>query len=152
MNGDYNQRDAYAIRRLSPEEARRLFPSMRSIAALSKFSAGLRLKDMHVAFAAFRGHRLVGFAGLTCYNGFWGLRGCAVHPDHRGHGLQSRLIGARISFLKEERPRAKHVNVWVSPENPHSMTNLLLAGFRPVDQLSRSFHGVECIKLRKLLR
>lgn len=104
---------------------------------------------MSTLFAVFDDDEIVAFAGLACYRGYWCMRTCVVIPTHRGHGLQSRLIAARIRYLRAR--GARHVNVWVSPTNVYSLNNLIAAGFRFVREKPREFHGTIHVKLRRVL-
>lgn len=75
---------------------------------------------------------LCGFAGLVPCEPFVGvgyLKRAYISPDHRGHGLQLRMIEARIAKAKE---LGWHQLV-AETINPRSAHNLRLAGFEPCD-------------------
>jgi GNAT superfamily N-acetyltransferase len=107
------------------------------------------LRAASALFGAFKGKQLVGLGGLACYHGFWCLRLGVVARSHRGHGLQRKLIRARLNWLRKR--GAKHVNVWVDPHNVHSLNNVVSEGFRFQNEPPREFHGREHLKLRKYL-
>ena len=71
----------------------------------------------------------VAFAGVR----YWPSDDCGylcragVVPDHRGHGLQARLIRARLRHATKEGWSACYT--YTSPENIHSANNLIRAGF-----------------------
>lgn len=92
-------------------------------------------------------NKLAAFAGLTCYHGSWCLRACAVDKIYRGLGLQRRLIRHRIRIL--ESLNKNKCNVWVSPENPYSLNNVIEEGFRFAKEKPRVIHGIKYVKLTK---
>ena len=57
------------------------------------------------------------------YPGWVYLSRCAVHPDFRGHGLQKRLIRARVRW-------AKRTTYTYTLDNPASGNALMACGFR----------------------
>ena len=95
--------------------------------------------------------KIMAIGGLACYHGYWCLRLCVVRPEHRGQNLQKRLIKARVEYLKDNKPNAKWVNVWVKPTNCYSLNNLVDEGFKFMNEKPRQFDGIDHIKLRKIL-
>lgn len=72
----------------------------------------------------------VGFAGITFPKSFPGaafMARAGVLPDHRGRGLQRRLIEARIT--KARNLGLSHL-ISTTYCNPQSSNNLIAAGFR----------------------
>lgn len=62
-----------------------------------------------------------------------------VHPEHRGKGLQSRLIEAAKKIAKE----AGAASMWctVAPDNLFSYRNFTRAGFAPVEKNKLMYGG-----------
>lgn len=69
----------------------------------------------HVAFAGARAHE----------HGVYMIR-CGVLPEHRGQGLQKRLIGARCRWARGRGP----LYTYTLPFNVSSANNLISCGFR----------------------
>lgn len=136
----------YSIKLLTKPQQATLFPQLQKIANCSRYTH-LNQGDLHRIFAVWNAKRIVGFAGLTCYHSYWGLRLCVVLPEHRGFGLQRRLIDTRIRYIRRIAPQQKHLSVWVSPKNKYSLRNLLKVGFKPNGE-TKSYSGIPCIKLR----
>lgn len=92
---------------------------------------------------------LCGFAGLTPFDPMVGvgyLKRAYVSPDHRGHGLQLRMIEARIAKAKEI---GWHQLV-TETTNPRSAHNLRLAGFEACDP-EQHWAGRDALYFSKLL-
>lgn len=72
----------------------------------------------------------VGVAGM-CHSavedGTFYLNRSYVHSDHRGHGLQRKLIRARIARARELKGTAATSDTW---DTPFSANNLIECGFR----------------------
>jgi GNAT superfamily N-acetyltransferase len=66
--------------------------------------------------------------------------GSAVHPDHRGNGLQLRMSELRHRFALAH--GRHHILGTVSPDNPASLHNFLRFGFR-VRNLKRKYGGAQ---------
>lgn len=113
------------------------------------YHRGLDIAEMHVIFAVEKNSEIIAFSGLACYHGYWCLRLCVVHPKYRGLGLQKFLIQKRIDFLKTK--KAKHVNVWIKPENTYSLNNCIDMGFKFTTEKGKIFRGAKHFKLRKYL-
>lgn len=122
--------------------------SLRELACSARYGNADPVEFSHV-FVAFDESKPVAFAGLACYRGHWCLRACVVHPDHRGQGLQRKLIRRRLEWLWAK--KVKHVNVWARPDNVYSLNNLVSEGFRFVPEKPREFKGVMHVKLRRVL-
>lgn len=71
---------------------------------------------------------IVGFAALKINRRKGELIRAGVHPKHRGRGLQSRLIQARLKRAAEVGLREVHT--YTVTDNPASSNNLIEAGFR----------------------
>lgn len=56
------------------------------------------------------------------------LTRAAVHPEHRGHHLQQRLIEHRVAWAKQQ--GVSSVVTYTVPGNCASANNLIAAGFR----------------------
>lgn len=81
---------------------------------------------------------LVAFAGMVPFEPFPNvgyLKRCYVCPDHHGHGLQYRLMLARI--LKSKQLGWNMLVSECSAENRWSAGNFLKAGFSRVDPEQR---------------
>ena len=141
----------YSIKRIPKSEIYNTLSTLKKIASHSEYSACTyqEIKVLNHVFAAYYGDKIVGFGGLVRSNGKWGLRICAVLPQHRGHGLQRKLIKARVDFLINNYPSVKNITVWVSIENAPSMNNLKKEGFVPIEE--KIHYRAECIKMRKIL-
>ncbi len=144
-------RGKYSIRKLSTGEMKQMLPALVALTGNNKY---VHLKDakVHHLFIAEHNGKPVGYAGLTCFHGYWCLRVCFVSPKHRGHGLQKKLIDARAEYVRENYPKAKHINVWISPENTYSIRNVQAAGFVLTKDKPRVYNGVECRKYRLAIR
>jgi ribosomal protein S18 acetylase RimI-like enzyme len=90
---------------------------------------------------------LVAYAGLACYHGHWVFRNCVVVPEHRGLGLQRRLIAARLKFLAGR--GVGKVSAWVRPTNSPCLNNLTACGFRFRADKPRVYEGHEHIRLER---
>lgn len=66
------------------------------------------------------------------------LQAAAVHPDHRGHGLQRKLILAHLAVIEEM--GYDHACCTVSPKNPVSLGNYLSSGLA-IEGLCPKKHG-----------
>jgi GNAT superfamily N-acetyltransferase len=124
----------------------------RDIQRVIRDADGYDMDDLRAArklFGAFKDRELVGLGGLASYHGFWCLRLGVVARAHRGHGLQRKLIRARLNWLRKR--GARHVNVWVDPHNVYSLNNVVSEGFRFQNEPPREFHGREHLKLRRYL-
>ena len=76
------------------------------------------LKDVPVAFAGIQPSFRYENSGYLCRSG--------VHPDHRGYGLQLRLLYAREAYARRQG--------WVgvvtdTTDNVHSSNNMIEAGY-----------------------
>lgn len=144
-------RSPYSIRRIDKAGLATILSVLKKIASHSEYTECTKseILDLTHVFVAYCGNQIAGFAGISHYGASWCLRLCAVDPKHRGHGLQRRLVCARVKFIKMRYRSVKYVNVWVDTDNDHSMINLLNEGFRPVYKTPRIFRNTECIKLRK---
>jgi GNAT superfamily N-acetyltransferase len=71
---------------------------------------------------------LAGYGALTP-DGY--LVRAGVLPKHRGHGLQRRLIQARVTAAR--RLRIPLLWTYTIPGNPASINNLIRCGFRAYD-------------------
>lgn len=101
-------------------------------------------------FAVFLRTHYVGQAAVCCYHGIWTLRKCSVLQDYRGHGLQRRLIRARLRYVKGR--GGKRVTAWVDPlRGSYSLNNLIAEGFTFMHKPSRAFDGIEHVGLHKRL-
>jgi GNAT superfamily N-acetyltransferase len=143
----------YIIEKLEKSKWEEVLPTLEKIANESEYthlSAAEIKKSLHRIFVAKFNDEIVGFGGITCYHGFWGLRLCVVTKKHRGNGLQRLLIKQRIEHVKKEAKNASRVNVWVGLKNVYSYANLVKEGFKPTGE-KKSYHGIECMKLRKIL-
>jgi len=144
-------RHRYTIREIPASRLPALLPHLKKIASHSKYT---RCNDDDIlgldhVFATYWRGTVVGFAGLVCYYGVWSLRICAVLEQHRGNGLQKRLIKSRLRLLRRDYPKATRVIAWVGMDNRFSMNNLRAMGFERVNEKPRTYHGVECVKMRK---
>lgn len=143
----------YVIRKIRKVDLPPILHLLKRIAGYSSYSESTNeeIKRLAHIFVVYLKNEIVGFGGLQCFHGYWGMRMCAVSPKHRGHQLQRRLIRCRVNYLRKHHPKAPHVNVWVSTANKYSMSNVRAEGFEPVDEPARTYHEIECIKLRKTL-
>lgn len=69
-----------------------------------------------------------------------------VHPDYRGMGLQSYALALRDSVAREL--GAELAFVTVSPDNPHSLNNVMKHGFE-VYERREMYGGVDRYILKK---
>jgi ribosomal protein S18 acetylase RimI-like enzyme len=83
---------------------------------------------------AYDGEHAVGFGVLVerpandwCPG--WFLRMSGVRPEYQGHGLQRRLIRARLEHAR--RHGAREVFTYTRPDNAESMRALMSCGFKP---------------------
>lgn len=81
-----------------------------------------------ILFVVKHGDMIVGYGGLMAVMGHWCLRNCVVHPDHRGHGIQRKLIQARIQYVRSK--FGKSLSAWVLDSNLASLVNLKHMGFQ----------------------
>lgn len=80
-------------------------------------------------FVALYDGRIIGFGVLRGYGRHTGhLTMAGVHRRHRGHGLQRRLIRARVNLARRLGLRA--VRTFTHESNHYSMNNLIRCGFR----------------------
>ena len=123
MNGTYR------IRRARPRELERVFELDRQMLNGSRHDYKYKSTVWWVALC---GPRIVGYAsGYT-----WEREGerafvmtrCGVEPEHRGHGLQHRLIRARIAHAR--RIGAQAVWTYTHATVIKSANNLIAEGFR----------------------
>lgn len=116
---------------------------------ICQFDKTFHLGSGFIYFLAFEKTEVVGIATIRSYWGTWYLRACYVHPNHRGKGIQDKLIKARLSYLKKKgEPEAR---VSVSPNNTYSVSNVVKNGFIPTGK-KRIFDGVEYHVYKKLLK
>ena len=66
------------------------------------------------------------------------IQAIAVHPDHRGNGLQKKLAGAHLAMAGDL--GYHHILCTVSPRNSKSLANMLSCGFR-IEALRPKFQG-----------
>lgn len=59
----------------------------------------------------------------------WHLRMSGVMPAYGGHGIQKRLVRARVAFARSS--GARLVRTYTRPDNAESMRALISCGFRP---------------------
>ena len=108
------------------------------------------------ALGVFAGEQLIAFSiiripGLTSENlgrdinlqereldGVAHLQAAAVHPAHRGHGLQRKLIFVHLGVIEEM--GYDHACCTVSPKNPVSLDNYLSCGLA-IEGLCPKKHG-----------
>ena len=81
-------------------------------------------------FVAWEGGVPLGFAGIT----FWGngkafLSLAGVLAEHRGRGIQKRLIQARLRYAKKW--KVHQVVTYTVVNNPESMRSLIRCGMLP---------------------
>ena len=62
-----------------------LLVQMCKMANSSVYTYGFYPTTTTNTFGAFLGNKLVAFASLACYHGFWCMRACYVDPAHRGN-------------------------------------------------------------------
>ena len=81
-------------------------------------------------WVAWDGKTPVAFAGAWMYapHGWCFLERCGVLPSHRGHGLQKRLIKARMKWAHKW--EAIGANTYTIPGNHKSANSLIACGFR----------------------
>lgn len=77
------------------------------------------------------------------------LQAAAVHPSHRGHGLQRKLILAHLEVIEEM--GYDHACCTVSPKNPVSLGNYLSCGLK-IEGLCPKKHGWWRFILHKKIR
>lgn len=77
------------------------------------------------------------------------LQAAAVHPAHRGHGLQRKLIFAHLDVIEEM--GYDHACCTVSPKNPVSLGNYLSCGLA-IEGLCPKKHGWWRFILHKKIR
>ncbi len=136
----------YTIKQFGKPEIREHLSALQVVAKHCSYE--INLLKIPILFVAYSGEEIVAFAGLASYHGYWCLRICVVPREHRGNGLQRKLIRARINYLRD---KTKWVNAWVKPTNAYSLNNLVEEGFRFMNEKTRIFKGVEHIKMRKIL-
>ena len=66
------------------------------------------------------------------------IQAMAVHPDHRGNGLQRKLVRAHLAQAGDL--GYHHILSTVSPKNPKSLANMLSCGFQ-IEALLPKFQG-----------
>jgi GNAT superfamily N-acetyltransferase len=71
----------------------------------------------------------VAYAVAVLIDGVAYLRRVGVVPEARGHGLQRRLIRARVAWARGV--GASRVETYTAHDNPYSMASLIACGFRP---------------------
>lgn len=101
---------------------------------------------------AFDGEHAIGFGVLVerppsdwCPG--WFLRMSGVLPEYQGHGLQRRMIRARLAYAREH--GADGVETYTRPDNAESMRALIATGFRPC---RRDYAGPGYVYWRKALK
>jgi len=109
----------------------------------------IKPKEVSQIFVAYDNDEPVAFSGLACYHGFWCLRICVVSPEHRGNGLQRKMIKQRLTWAKSR--GAKWVNVWVNPLNKYSLYNIQRSGFTKQPDKPKMFGGKLHQKYRVML-
>jgi GNAT superfamily N-acetyltransferase len=96
--------------------------------------AALRVKyDYGYWWLAYSGKEAIGFAGITPSTigpGVGYLKRAGVLPEHRGHGLQRRLLKARE---RKARELGWHSIITDTTSNVPSSNNLMDAGYRLFD-------------------
>lgn len=92
---------------------------------------------------------LAGFAGLTFLNHTGELFCCldGVMPQHRGAGLQRRLIRARCNWARAN--GYPGLMTYVMPHNVASLRNYLACGFFPYNPADPQW-GLDVVYLTKL--
>jgi GNAT superfamily N-acetyltransferase len=128
----------------------------RQILSIDRSALGVFVGDQLIAFSIIR------FPGLSSENlgrdinlqeeelgGVAHLQAAAVHPAHRGHGLQRKLILAHLDVI--EGMGYDHACCTVSPKNPVSLGNYLSSGLA-VEGLCPNNHGWWRFILHKKIR
>lgn len=139
---------SYQIKQFEKESKKAIWPRLNVIARHGDYP-DIEVKEVSQLFVAYDGEEPVAFSGLACYHGFWCLRICVVSPEHRGNGLQKKMIKRRIAWVKER--GGKWVNVWVNPANTYSLNNILSCGFTKQPEKDKLFGGKIHQKYRVLL-
>lgn len=112
---------------------------------LNKMDYPLNLKRSNHLFVGFEDDKPVCFLGLNQRSGWYYFRGCYVMPEHRGSGLQVRLMNQGIDKLKEL--GINRVSSLVHTENSLSLNNALKVGFEVTGRIKENYHIVKKIKL-----
>ena len=102
---------------------------------------------------AWCGRNAVGYAGLRICKephnrGLAFLCRVGVMPQHRGHGLQKRLIRAREREAR--RYGVRELVTYCVPDNPASANSLIACGFKLYRPMTK-WAGPYAIYLRKVL-
>ena len=113
------------------------------IEPLNKMDYPLNLKRSNHLFVGFDGEVPVCFAGLNQRSGYYYFRGCYVHPDYRGEGLQIRLMKARFKLLKSI--GVSRVSSLIHIENNISLKNALSVGFEVTGRRKENYHIVKTL-------
>lgn len=79
--------------------------------------------------------RIVAFAAIKIKKATGELIRAGVLPQHRGNGLQRRLIDARIESAAAH--GLQSVTTYTVTDNPASANNLIAAGFRMIKRPPR---------------
>jgi len=114
------------------------------IEPLNKMDYPLNLRRSNHLFVGFDGDKPVCFLGLNQRSGWYYFRGCYVHPDYRGKGLQVRLMKQGIDKLQEL--GINRVSSMVHTENKHSLDNALKVGFEITGRRKENYHVVKFIE------
>ena len=78
---------------------------------------------------AYNGKPPIAFAGsVTNHKDYVQLQRSGILPEYRGHGLQKRLIRARVSYSKAK--GAKTVYTYCASWNSPSINSLISCGFK----------------------
>jgi GNAT superfamily N-acetyltransferase len=72
---------------------------------------------------------IVGFATAERKGRVVYLTLCVVAPEHRGHGLQRRLLHSRLIWALAELEGVREVRTYTSADNWYSAANVVNAGF-----------------------
>lgn len=126
---------------------------LRQVLSLDRSALGVFAGEQLIAFSIIR------IPGLTSENlgrdinlqekelgGVAHLQAAAVHPAHRGHGLQRRLTLAHLAVIEEM--GYDHACCTVSPKNPVSLGNYISCGLA-IEGLCPKKHGWWRFILRK---
>jgi len=82
-----------------------------------------------VWWVAYKDGRPVAFAGISRNKNYWFLRRAGVLEEHRGNGLQKRLIKIRLNYAKKKE-KSIPIYTYTVLGNPASSNSLISTGFR----------------------
>lgn len=93
------------------------------------FDAPYSPKPGDLWYIAFAGGWPAGFGVARETGGGWFLARAGVLPEFRGHGLQKKLIRARLRGIKAQGGKVAYTYTMI--DNPASAQSLIGCGFRP---------------------